>query len=146
MKNILILVIVFTCLIALIYYFNRETTNRNDKILKNNIFIKGRVSDIKTSTNHAFGIILLSLDSANIKSFNDSLKAGIYPYKIENGKAELYTSIPDGISKGDIVIVNSNDQKEIYYYLKTKHRFKGSLQIVTDDLNVEFVKKNAIFK
>jgi hypothetical protein len=87
----------------------------NNRILKNDLYFQGTVLRVKTSNNHNFGILLLQLDTANKSRFVDTLKEGIYPYKIRNGLAEIYTNVADGIQKGDQIIIDSNKQKAYYY-------------------------------
>lgn len=134
--------LVFVGIVISIYYFNMAAVKKQDRILQNNLFIQGRVLTTKTSTNHSFGIISLDLDTANVKEFNDTVDTFIYPYKIKNGKAEVYTFIPDGISKGDKVTVNSNEKKAIYFDMNSNQRFEGSIKIITDKDDIEYVKEN----
>ncbi len=79
--NLLILLIVFICMVTCIYHCGEMQEKETDRILKNNVFIKGNVLSIKQSNNHDFGIILLDVDSANVKEFIDTLKRGFYPYR-----------------------------------------------------------------
>jgi len=137
------MLITFICVMAIVRYFNKRDTTRKDKMLENNIYFKGKVVNIKTSTNHSFGIILISLDSTNTKEFNQPQKPNTFPYKIKNGQAELYTAVPDGISAGDIVIVNSNLQKEFYYYIKSKQSFEGALQMVGEGIDEDYINENS---
>lgn len=146
MKKIIIMLIAFIGLVALIYYFNEKQTIRNNELLRNNIFFKGHVLNLKVSNNHTFGIILLHLDSTNVKYFSSSLKNGIYPYRIKNGKAEIYNFIPDGIGVGDEVTVQSNALKILYHYLKSNLHYEDTLEIITDGVNIDYVKKNTNFK
>jgi hypothetical protein len=127
------------------YHCGEMQEKETDSILKNNVFIKGNVLSIKQSNNHDFGIILLDVDSANVKEFIDTLKNGFYPYRVEHGKAELYATISDGISIGDKVIINSNERKATYYYHKSNQRFEGFLNVITG-FNLEYVKENTSFK
>jgi hypothetical protein len=138
--------IVFIGIITCVYFFSKKTVEKQDIYLKNNLFIQGRVINIKESNNHSFGIILLALDSANVKEFHNTLDLGVYPYKVKNGKAELYTFIPDGISEGDKVIVNSNSKEAVYYYVKSKQQFRGSIKVLSNSIDINYVKENTIIK
>jgi hypothetical protein len=145
MKNIVIFIILFVCLITLVFYFGNKTSQRENGLLKNNVFFKGIVKNIQVSDNHAFGIISLILDSANIKEFDSKISTEMYPYKVIGKNAELYTSIPAGLEIGDTVTVNSNILKE-FYKTKSKQRYEGSLQMVTGDINIDYIKNNSFFK
>jgi hypothetical protein len=147
MKNgkLLLMFIGFICVITCSHYINRGSLDKQNRVLKNDVFFEGRVWDIKTSNNHSFGIIVLNLDTANVNDFLNSLKIGIYPYKIKGKKAELYTFIPDGIVKGNRIGVNSNNA-EYYFITKANQRFKGSLDVLTNNISIDFVKENTTFR
>jgi hypothetical protein len=129
-----------------VLYWGSRSASEANKLLEDHVSFRGKVVKIKTSANHAFGIISLALDSSSIRQFDRSSAVGLYPYAIKNKQAELYTSIPDGLTTGDIVSVNSDQKKEAYQYVKSDQKFEGELQMVTADPNIDFVKKNSELK
>ncbi len=142
--NLVVMFIVFICIVICVYYFDNGNSEKRDNLLKNDLFLRGQVLNIKTSNNHAFGIILLVLDSCNVKRFSDTTDT--FPYKVTAGKAEVYTFIPDGLSIGDEVIVASNTKSATYYYTKTKRKSKGSIKIITNDGDIDYIKKSTMLK
>jgi len=133
-------------MVSVTLFFSRKEEVRDHELLKNNITIKAHVLNVQKSNNHDFGIILLKVDSSNAVEFNKSLHQEMYPYRIRGGEAELYTTIPDGIKKGDIVMINSNQQVVWYFYLQSGQKFDGALQIVTDGFNMDYIRANTAFK
>jgi len=142
-------IIIFIVFVGMIIYLKKtgkeEYTEKN-KVLENNVNFSGQVIDIKQSNNHAFGIISLQITQSSVKEFNDKLKNGIYPYRIQGNIAELYTIIPDGIQEGDIVDLKSKEKNSHFYYVKTKQKSEGYIWVITEPLDIAFVKKNTIFK
>lgn len=113
----------------------------------NDLFFQGEVLEIKSSRNHSFGILLLKLDSVNTGKFIDTLlKEGIYPYKVKGGKAEVYCGVPDGIQKGDRVVIDSGKKMAFYHYSNEAKTYKGDLSIVIDSEDIDYVKENTEFK
>lgn len=143
--NLLVMFFVFICMLVCIYYYYRGEGKKRDAQLNNNLFIKGRVLNIQTSNNHSFGIVLLSLDSCNFREFSTT-QHDIYPYKVKNGMAELYSPIPDGIAKGDEVIINSNKHIAVYYYVNSRQRFEGSINIIANNRDINYVKQHSVLK
>lgn len=144
---LVILFIVFVSLLAYCYHSGEERMDKSNQVMSNNLMIKGRILDIKISGNHNFGILLLKVDSANIRKFVDTqLQGGIYPYKIKNGRAEIYLNVPDGLQNGDEAIVDS-DKKTVFYHYKAENRHaESNLLVVDDPYNIEYVKENTVFK
>jgi hypothetical protein len=145
-------IILFFGFIGMVIYLNitgEEESNRINKALNNNVKFEGYIVDIKQSNNHAFGIIRLELTESSIGEFDkkikDTLKNGIYPYRIKGTQAELYTIIPDGIDEGDIVKLKSSEKNCHYYNVKTKQNSEGYIWMITNDTDIDFVKENTIF-
>ena len=140
--------IVFVFFIVMVLYVNSTGSKEYDeenKVMENNVSFKGFVIDIKQSNNHAFGIISLKLTESSVKEFKDSLKNGIYPYRLQGSLAELYTIIPDGINYGDSVSLKSTERNSHFYYVKTRQKSEGYIWVVTEPEDIEFVKNNTIF-
>jgi hypothetical protein len=149
MKNLYlaVLFVVFVCLLSYCYNSGRKRTEIRDKIMLNDFLLRGEVFDIKESRNHNFGILLLKVRAVNIGCFVDTiLKAGIFPYKIKGGKAEVYAGIPDGIQKGDEVSVDSDKKTVIYRYVKEDRGYEDYIGIIIDQVNIEYVKEQTTFK
>lgn len=137
----------FVCLLSYCYRSGKEQTKIRDRVLLNKLRFQGEVLDVKTSGNHSFGILLLKLDYITIGEFSDTLlKNGIYPYKMKDGKAELYAGISTGIQKGDKVIVDSDKKKAFYYYIKDNKHCEGDFGVITNPFDIDYVKKNSAFK
>lgn len=93
MKNWIRFPILICLFIVMVIFINKqseELAKERDKVLNNNVEFRGYVIDLRISNNHAFGIIQLKLTESSVNIFNDSLKNGIYPYKIVGDIAELY--------------------------------------------------------
>ncbi|OOQ59683.1 hypothetical protein [Mucilaginibacter pedocola] len=134
-----ILLVAFAAFV--IHEFTDDTPDPNNKFLKNKVVFSGHVLSTKVSGNHAFGVMLLQVDSSNVESFTDTLKKGIYPYKIKDGKAELYVRVHD-IDKGDVVKVISDSLA--YYYVNKHEKLVGDLGVITYNGDIEFAKENSI--
>lgn len=139
----------FILFIGMIIYLKKTGTEEyaeKNKVLDNDVNFSGQVIGIKQSDNHAFGIISLQVTRSSVKDFNDKLENGIYPYRIQGNIAELYTIIPDGIQEGDIVNLKSKEKNSHFYYVKTKQKSEGYIWVITEPLDINFVKENTIFK
>ncbi|OPB73655.1 hypothetical protein [Elizabethkingia ursingii] len=112
--------------------------------LRNNVEFEGYVTGFEQSNNHAFGIIRLQLTKWNTQNFNREIKEGIFPYRIEEGVAELYCTVSVERKKGDIVNLISN--KQTIYYNPQDSKEEGNIYIITDPVDINFVKKNTEFK
>jgi hypothetical protein len=143
-----ILLIIFVCMITLIYRGDSKEYKKWDVLLNNNVVIRGKVLNIKHSLNHDFGIILLELDSTNLKEFSGRTTGQpIYPYKIKDGKAELYVPLPPELATGDKVVVNSNERIGGGYDVDTLSKEKSfSIYMLRDDNNLDYVRKNTDLK
>jgi hypothetical protein len=140
-------IILLTFLMVLIIYYNKSANiemKQSADYLHNNVEFEGYVTGFEQSNNHAFGVIHLKLTKSNTSEFNKTLKRGIYPYKIKGDTAELYCTVSVERKKGDIIKLISNTQT-VYYNLQNI-REEGSIFIVTDPYNIDFVKKNTLFK
>ncbi|MFP3591982.1 hypothetical protein [Chryseobacterium sp. SIMBA_038] len=115
-----------------------------EKEMKNNVEFVGNIISFQKSSNHAFGIIRLKIIKKNIKNFDEILDKGIYPYKIKDKIAELYCTVSVDRKVGETVKVVSNDG--VVYYNPSNSREEGSLFIIDDPYNIDFVKMNTIFR
>jgi hypothetical protein len=122
---------------------DKETKTSND-YLNNSIAFEGTITKIRRSTNHAFGIIELKLIRSSVKEFDKKVEEGIYPYKIRDGKAEVYCTVSVERKLGDSVNVVSKDHT--IYFNPQNSKEEGSLYILNDAYNISFVKENTIFK
>ncbi len=138
-----ILLLLFSPFFYINFKANEEESKENETLMSNNIEFEGIVTNTKVTGNHSFGIIELKLSKSNISEFNKKTKIGIYPYKIEGNVAEIYCTVSTERKKGDTVKVVSNEQTVYYNYEKSKEM--GSLYIVSDSYNIDFVKNNTGF-
>ncbi|MGI9581926.1 hypothetical protein ACR1PO_11985 [Chryseobacterium sp. RRHN12] len=133
--------------VAVIIYYNKSSdiaTNQSVQYLRNNVEFEGYVTGFEQSNNHAFGVIHLKLTKSNTKEFNKVIKGGIYPYRIKGDIAELYCTVSVDRKKGDIVKLISEEQ--IVYYNPQNSKEEGSIFIITDPYNINFVKEHTVFK
>ncbi len=136
------LLVLFIGIVLFLHKDDDKLNKEEEKKLHNGVEFSGEVVSIRTSNNHSFGIIFLKLKKANLSNFSKANPTEEYPYRISGVDAELYTSIPDGISPGDIVSVNSNKATVTYYYKKQKERHEGFLSIIADPYNIKFIGEN----
>lgn len=140
-------IILLVFLVVLVIYYNKSSDAEMKQLaeyLHNNVEFEGYVSGFEQSDNHAFGIIYLKLTKSNVQEFDKTLKRGIYTYKIKGNIAELYCTVSIERKKGDIVKLISN--KETIYYNPQNSKEEGSLFIIVDPYNIDFVKQHTMFK
>ena len=142
---VIIILFIFLAIFLFIFFkISKKELQENERLMKNNIVFEGVVTNTKVSGNHAFGIIELKLSKSSVAEFNKKINDGIYPYKIKGNIAEIYCVVSIERKKGDIIKVISNEETVYYNFEKSKE--VGDIYIVTDSNNIEFVKKNTIFK
>ncbi|MBL3549459.1 hypothetical protein [Chryseobacterium sp. KMC2] len=133
--------------VVVIIYYNKSSDvvmKQSVDYLRNNIEFVGYVTGFEQSDNHAFGVIHLKLTKSNTQEFNKIIKGGIYPYRIKGDIAELYCTVSVERKKGDIVKLISKEQTIYYNPQNTKE--EGSIFIITDPYNINFVKEHTVFK
>lgn len=123
---------------------SRKEISKSNTLLNNNVLFEGVVVRIHRSTNHAFGVIMLKHVRSNVDEFNKQVNGGIYPYKLSGDTAELYCTVSVDRKFGDSVKVVSNDVT--IYYNSHNSKETGSLYVVTDPYNIDYVKENTVFK
>lgn len=149
MKNWIRFPILICVFIVLIVYSNKieaENAEKRDSILNNDLQFKGYVVDFRTSNNHAFGLIRLKLTESSVVTFNDNLKKGIYPYRINGDIAEIYTTISDGLDYNDTISVNSKSHEIEFKETKNHKKFVSELYVIEDFDNIKFVKEKTEFQ
>lgn len=140
-------IILLGFLVAVVIYYNKRSAiamRQSADYLHNNIEFEGYVTGFEKSDNHAFGVIHLKLTKSNVTKFDKKIENGIYPYKIEGNIAEVYCTVSVERKKGDIVRLVSNN--ETIYYNPQNSNEKGSIFIILDSYNINFVKEHTIFK
>jgi hypothetical protein len=149
LRTTLKVIFMFCITFVMVKCLQSETSNQaalNNRILKNDLSFRGTVLSVKKSNNHNFGILLLQLDTTNKSRFVDTLKAGIFPYRLQNGLGEIYMHVADGVQKGDEIIIDSNKQKA-YYYLKAERKhYEESISLINYSGDIQFVRNNTIFR
>ena len=144
-KYIYILLISFLLIIIFWYKKSSEKEIQNSKnALSNNVIFKGKINYLKISENHAFGIIGLEITESNIKNFEKKLGKKIFPYKIRNSYAEIYATVNIERKNGEIVEVVS-DSSTIYYNPQNTNEL-GDLFLISDPINIKFIKENTKIK
>lgn len=137
----IILIIVFVSIILYFFSKTKNQTIKSNQILNNGVVFEGTISNIKVSNNHSFGILFVDLKKSNTKELNVQLDDEMFPYRINNGKAEIYCTVSIDRKKGELIKVNSNNQ--LIYYLNTKDNEIGSLSLIDDIYNIKFVMVNS---
>ncbi|MCO5945713.1 hypothetical protein [Mucilaginibacter flavidus] len=140
----IILLLIFMSLVFLSRKNDKKQEIKDAHLLHNGIKFTGKVTGIKTSQNHAFGIILLELKNTNTPKFTKSTSTIEFPYKIFGDNAELYTRVPDGLTVGDLVSVNSDLVTATYFYVAEKEPHEGFINIIHDSTDIEFIHENKI--
>lgn len=139
--------ILLAFLIVVVIYYNKSSDiamKQSAQYLHNDIEFEGYVTSFEQSNNHAFGIIRLKLTKSNVKEFNKTIEKGIYPYKIKGDIAELYCTVSVERKEGDNVKLISNQQT--VYYNPQNSKEEGSIFIIVDPYNIDFVKEHTMFK
>lgn len=133
---------------AFVVYVNlsqdKKQKEMSDKYLHNNVEFEGIVTGFQQSGNHEFGVFQLKLTKSNVQEFNDSLKEGIFPYRIKGDIAEVYASIAYYRKLNDTLKVVSNNH--LIYFNPSFSKETTDIEIITDQLNRDFVKENTVFK
>lgn len=149
MKRFLFKIAFIALFVCMVIFTERSQSKRyaliNNTML-NHFSIEGRVNKVSASNNRSFGIIQITIDSIYAGNYIDTpLKNGIYPYKVRNHIAEIYTEVPNDIQKGDRLSVKS-DKMTVYYHLKADNRSEqNDLWINIDPTNIEFVNEHSSF-
>lgn len=139
--------ILLEAFVAVIIYYNKSSDaamKQSAEYLHNNVEFEGYVTGFEQSNNHAFGVIHVKLTNTNTQEFNKSLKKSIYPYRIKGDVAELYCTVSIERKKGDRVKIISN--KQTIYYNSQNSKEEGSISIIVDPYNIDFVKEHTMFK
>lgn len=137
------LLMIFSYIVFSLYSLSKKQQKKLDGYLDNNIVFEGLVTNLKKSRNHAFGIIELKITKSNAKVFSDSVQEGIFPYKIREGTAEVYCTVSVERKLNDTLKVISNNH--LIYFNPLFSKEVGSLKIITDSFNRNFVKENSVF-
>lgn len=148
MKNALrfiILIIVFIGTIIFLSITSADEVLKRDKVLNNNVEFSGYVIDFRTSHNHAFGVIRLQVTNSSVNLFNDSLKNGIYPYKLYGDLAEIYTTIPAGLDYYDKFTVRSRSHALDFESKKDDVKYTSEIYVIESSQNIDFVRKHTQF-
>ena len=129
--------------IFLLFKIGEKEGKINDKLLKNNLEIKGVIDSIHISKNHCFAIFYVKNIETNTKTFNQKLNRKYFPYAIKNGKSEIYAHVCDFENIGDTIILNSNEK---IITIKQNSNGKNSMRdigIVTEEDDMEYIKLNS---
>lgn len=143
--RILVLFVVFLLILFTKNYFDKKSIIKEKNILKNGVYIKGRVKKTIVSNNHEFGIILIKVDTANVKEFVGNNASDFFPYKIKHGFAEVYTHVPYNIQIGTLIIINSDKGIVSYYNKKSQHEYDSEIFLV-GNWDKKFIEKNTTIK
>ncbi|MFC4476493.1 hypothetical protein [Flavobacterium chungangensis] len=141
---IVVLLVLSSIFFAIYYKISKIEIEKDNKLLTNDIVFSGIITDLKVSKNHAFGILQLKIIKTNNYSFKPYLEGELYPYAIKDSVAEIYNYIPLSIKKGYKVQINSN-KKTITFYDGDKIKYQWEIYIVSEERDIDFVKKNTIF-
>lgn len=140
-----IIFVAFFIIIIIVYFLSSKEVQKKNDLLNNNVRFSGIITKLNVSRNHAFGILQLKIIETNNNLFKSSLGDIIYPYAIKGSVAEIYHYIPLEIKEGYKVLLNSNN-KTISFYDGNKFLYQSDINIITEEIDVEFVKKHSIFE
>lgn len=140
-----IIFIVFFIILAVVYFLSGKEIEKNNNLLNNNVKFSGIITNLNVSRNHAFGILQVKIIETNNSLFKCSLGDRIYPYSIKASIAEIYHYIPLEIKEGYKVLLNSNN-KTISFYNGNKFLYQSDISIITEETDIEFVKKHSIIE
>ncbi|AWA30943.1 hypothetical protein HYN48_13835 [Flavobacterium magnum] len=113
-----------------------------DKVLHNNVNIKGVISSVKRSNNHCFAVWKIDNVKSNIAYFRSNTNEQYFPYVIKNKKAEIYLELCDTLVIGDSIELDSNN---LLVKITGKNNIERSIGLVTESYNISFIKKNTQF-
>lgn len=143
-SKLVIMIVVGTLLLFAMYKFDAKRYHKFDARLTNHVRFSGEVISLDVSRNHAYGVIGIKVDGANITAFNDSVKSAVFPYKIRNGYAEFYGYVPIEAKVGFRAVLDS-DKRILNIYDHDKLVTRSGIAISFEDDNVEFVRRTAKF-
>jgi len=133
---------------AFVVYVNlsqdKQQKEMSDKYLHNNVEFEGIVTGFEQSGNHEFGVFQLKLTKSNVQEFNDSVKGGIFPYRIKGDIAEVYASIAYYRKLNDTLKVISNNRR--IYFNPSFSKETEDIKLITKSYDLDFVKENTVFK
>jgi hypothetical protein len=139
--------LVFICMVIVIFKCNSKEVEELNKVLDNGIVFSGKVIDTKISSNHCFGIAVIKVDSSNVKEYAKFSDEYLFPYRIKDSIAEIYTYVPAELEASyGKTKVSLNSNKRLLYYITEGKTIEGDLFINTSERNLKYVKKHTIFK
>jgi hypothetical protein len=143
MKYPKIAFIVFTLFLFglfLLFKIGEKEGEINDKLLKNNIKIKGVIESIQISNNHCFAIFHVKNIETSTKIFNQKLNRKYFPYAIKNGKSEIYAHICNFENIGDTITLNSNEKIITIKHNSNGENSIGDIGIVSEEDDMNYIK------
>jgi hypothetical protein len=140
----IILILIFSFVVYFINQVSKKHQIYSSEMLKNDVEFEGRITYIKTSQNHAFGIIGIEIIKSNLKKFENLKLNEYFPYKIRNNYAEIYCTVNVDRKNGEIIKIISNEST-IYYNPKFSNEI-GDLHLVSDETDKKFIEKYSKIK
>ena len=116
---------------------------KDEKLLHNNVFIKGVVTSRNISNNHCFAIIFVRNTNTSISHLKPKIDEELYlPYAINKEYSEVYTPSCEieEIDQGDTIILNSNSKTVAIKHLDKVS--KWNIKMVNEQYNIKFIKEN----
>ena len=120
--------------------FYRFNSDPKAKIFESDVNFEGTVTEFDNSGGHGFGIIRFKVLKSNIQIFNAFQNGKVYFYNINGEDGEIYSYVPASLRKGDMVYVDS-EKRKLLYYRNTKLLTEGDFMLITEDNWIEYVKK-----
>ncbi|MES2276963.1 MAG: hypothetical protein V4592_13125 [Bacteroidota bacterium] len=145
MKKKIILLVMFVIIVIVVWQIQRKRGDESSKLLQNNVVFSGKISKIKISSNHNFGIVFLQTSNAVNLPETPNQGNKRFPYLVINGLAEVYTRVPDGINVGDSIKVISN-LETVYYCDNIKKKTEEYIYMIDDPIDIKFITENTNFK
>ncbi|MBV8251404.1 MAG: hypothetical protein JO154_02255 [Chitinophaga sp.] len=122
-----------------------EKYDQHQELLLNHVTFSGKVVTLNKSSNHNFGIIGISIDSATVDSLYVPVDAGFFPYRIYKNYAEIYTAILPAIAIGDSAFLDS-DHKEVKFLRNGAELTRKQFEVSSEKPNMNYIKDYTKFK
>lgn len=147
MRAIMMKFLLAIIVLVVIVWFNRKSdvTTKYNEQLTNKIKFSGIITYINTSANHNFSIIGIKLEDTNTAYFSDSIETLIAPFRIKDGYAEIYRTIPSHAEIGVKVVVDA-DKRKIGFYKNGQLVNEADIRYSNDPFNYRFVEINSRLK
>ncbi|RAJ83449.1 hypothetical protein CLV59_103417 [Chitinophaga dinghuensis] len=113
--------------------------------LQNHVKFSGKIIYLNVSSNHAYGIIGISVLTTNKNELVDSAQNFLFPYRLSQEYAEFYGYVPVETKIGFNIELDS-DKGIMRIYDGNKLIRETAVAVSFERMNIDFVRKNSKFK